>query len=131
MSDAALHERLVALETELHQPICRANRPRLDELLHDDFIEIGRSGRIFRKTDILELLPSATECLLLSAHDFKTSSLAEDVALVTYCSADVSPMGQSSRHALRSSLWQRTHNEWQMRFHQGTPMDGNFSSLLA
>ena len=123
MSDIALHEHLVALETELHQPSCQANRSRLIELLHHDFIEIGRSGRTYRKADILDLIPRAAERVLMSANDFKTSRLATDVALVTYCSADISATGQSSRHALRSSLWLRARNGWQMRFHQGTATD--------
>ena len=117
MSDVALHELLVALKTELHQPTCRANPSRLAELLHDDFMEIGRSGRTYRKADFLELPPDAAQRAFVASREFKTLNLALDVALVTYRSASVVAKGESSKHALRSSLWLRTQSAWQMRFH--------------
>jgi len=40
-----LLELLRGLEVELHHPGTRCSRARLDELLHPDFDEVGRSGR--------------------------------------------------------------------------------------
>jgi hypothetical protein len=44
---------LVDLETELHKGEVRRNLHRLAELLHPDFLEIGRSGRRYSREEIL------------------------------------------------------------------------------
>ena len=44
-------------EVALHQPGVRADVNRLEELLHESFAEIGRSGRSYSRADILEELP--------------------------------------------------------------------------
>jgi hypothetical protein len=54
-----MFESVVRLEIELHDPAVRRNIARLDELLHDDFIEIGRSGAIYDKQQVLSLLMSS------------------------------------------------------------------------
>jgi hypothetical protein len=51
--------------------------------------------------------------------EFRTSELAPGVVLATYRAtaqvADAAP-----RRSLRSSLWVRRSERWQLRFHQGT-----------
>jgi hypothetical protein len=44
LQDPVFH-RLVALERTLHRPQVRRDRQRLDQLLHEQFVEIGYSGR--------------------------------------------------------------------------------------
>ena len=111
------------LELSLHQPAMRRDPARLDELLHDSFVEIGRSGRSYTKSDILEHLPKETGQTAIWSQGFQLAEIAEGVALLTYRSASVDANGELSRHTLRSSLWQRTAGGWQLRFHQGTPSD--------
>jgi hypothetical protein len=48
-------------------------------------------------------------------------SLTEALALLTYRSAHVAGDGTLERHTLRASLWERTEQGWQLRFHQATP----------
>ena len=49
------------LETELLQPEVRKSKERLNELLADDFYEIGESGKQYNKQDILNDLPNQSE----------------------------------------------------------------------
>ena len=111
------------LEVALHQPNIWADTDRLDELLHDSFLEFGRSGRSYNKADILRELPLRKPSDTLWSQDFSVADIADGVALLTYRSADVDANGEMSRFTLRASLWQRTARGWQMRFHQGTPTD--------
>lgn len=46
------------LEVALYQPDVRSNAGRFDVLLHDALVEFGRSGRDYRKADVLRELPS-------------------------------------------------------------------------
>ena len=124
MSEAAvtgdLLEQLRDLELDLQSLAVRRDRARLGELLHEAFVEFGRSGQRYDKANILEQLPSERAPEAMWSQDFELLELAEGVALITYRSASVNEDGKLFRFSLRSSLWQRTAHGWQMRFHQGT-----------
>jgi hypothetical protein len=119
-----LLERLRSLETELHRLETRRNRTRLEQLLHADFVEFGRSGRRYSQSDVLAEF-AATQAGLEPVHawDFELTELSGTIALLTYRSAHRGPGGALYQHTLRSSLWMKTEDGWQMRFHQGTPSE--------
>ncbi|MEZ4635626.1 MAG: nuclear transport factor 2 family protein [Caldilineaceae bacterium] len=114
-----LLETLRGLEIELHQPATRADRQKLDALLHEDFEEIGRSGALYTKQDILAQLP-VEDPPTIWVQDFVVTELGPNVALLRYRSAHEGADGNCTRHTLRSSLWVNVSGCWQIRFHQGT-----------
>jgi len=124
MSEAELLDILQKLETELHQLETRRNASRLEELLHPDFEEFGRSGRAYSRQEVVEEFSDVTEYSPVVAENFKVALIGKDAALLTYTSAHAGPSGDLHRHTLRSSIWLRGAQGWQMRFHQGTPTDG-------
>jgi hypothetical protein len=120
---ATLLPLLQSLEIELHRPVARSDAARLDALLHADFIEIGRSGRRYSKADIIaRLVEEATHAIVVSDR-FELRVLSDDLALLNYRSAHACADGTLERATLRSSLWERGAEGWQMRFHQGTATD--------
>ena len=121
MKDPELLQHLVELETALHEPEVRANVARLEELLHESFLELGRSGRTYDRAEILKSLPIEKQAGTVRSQDFSLQRISDGVALLTYKSARLDERGALSRHTLRSSLWQQTPEAWKMRFHQGTP----------
>jgi len=112
--DAALAEQLRLLEERLLDPEVRHDRAAAAALLDPEFLEIGSSGRLFTREQILAFLaeeaPSAVEL-----RDFAARTLAPGVALVRWRS--VRPDGAA---CLRSSVWIRRDGGWRMIFHQGT-----------
>lgn len=120
MGSDALLQQLRELELTLQRLDVRRDRARLDALLHDGFVEFGRSGERYDKADILEHLPQETAPMVMWSQNFEVTELVDGVALLTYRSASVNEDGGLYRHSLRSSLWLRTERGWQMRFHQGT-----------
>ena len=111
------------LEVVLHQPNVRGDASRLNSLLHEEFAEFGRSGKVYSKAEVLRNLPRESPSPMVWSQDFIMVRLSDSVALLTYKSAQIAANGELSRHTLRSSIWQRMQNGWQMRFHQGTPTD--------
>ena len=109
------------LEERLLQPDIRRSVKDITELLSDDFIEFGSSGRIFNKKQSIEGLQKE-DSVRISISDFKATILSPDVVLVTYKAMKLEPNGQES-HSLRSSIWRLIENRWQIVFHQGTPAD--------
>lgn len=107
-------QELHASEMEMLDPSVRADPVRVRELLHDDFIEFGSTGRVYNKEILIEMLRSEQPSTV-SIRDFTVRQLASDTALVTYRS-----VGQAGQEARRSSVWVRQDGVWRMVFHQGT-----------
>lgn len=113
-------ELLVRLEKELHDPAVRKNPARLNQLLHDSFLEIGRSGEIHNKARILDSLEAEPTHSVWS-QDYEAQTINEGLVLLTYRTAHVGPEQELSRFSRRSSLWEKIGNDWKLRYHQGTP----------
>ncbi len=111
---------LQALEIELQQSAARSDASRLDALLHPEFREFGRSGRSYSRADMFAHLLEATSHATVVADRFELRRPAPDVGLLTYRSAHRGVDGALERHTLRTSIWQRSRNGWQLSFHQGT-----------
>lgn len=123
----ALLVELQALEVALHRTEVRADRARMDALLHPDFVEFGRSGTVWTREATLDEFgdaQAASQGPTIHAQDFELRCLADGLALLTYRSAHVEPDGRRHRWSLRASLWQRDgRGSWRLRFHQGTPTE--------
>lgn len=79
----SLFERILSLEESLLQPAVRSSPAALAELLADDFIEFGSSGKIYSQQQLVDLLPHETE-VAYSLYDFQVRELSPAVVLATY-----------------------------------------------
>ncbi len=120
LSDDVVEE-LRRLEEALLRPEVRRSREKMSALLADDFVEYGRSGRIYDKASILDTAINSFDGQL-SMHDFSAKALAPSVALVRYATV-LRQAGTNEFHSLRSSIWSRTGRGWRLVFHQGTACD--------
>jgi hypothetical protein len=112
------------LEEYLLKPEVRSSPDKLDELLADDFVEFGASGRIYDKQQVITgLLRENNRRLALS--DFTAKSLGNQVILATYRLVDAMDGLGEPTCSLRSSLWRLADGRWQVVFHQGTLLGNN------
>ena len=120
-SPAALEALLLQREGALHLREVRASAARIEELLDDDFHELGVSGTVWTRAAIIEALrEEAFSERTIS--DFRVLRMAPDVALVTYRAHRNAIAQRPAADSLRSSLWRRRQGHWRMAFHQGTPL---------
>lgn len=112
-----LRRHLYDLEEQLARPAARISRERLEELLAEEFVEYGSSGKVHDRASVIAGL-SVQSPQAWSIADFKLTRLADDVALVTYIATQA---GRGS--TLRSSLWKSSGGLWRMVFHQGTKLE--------
>lgn len=110
-----------ALELELHHPGVKCHAARLEQLLHKDFHEVGRSGSAYDRSTIIRFLGQQEIPPSVVSEHFTLVHLAADVVLLTYRSAHLQSNSSLDRHTLRSSIWVRDQGRWQLRYHQGTP----------
>jgi hypothetical protein len=116
--DLQIKEYLVSLENKLLSAAVRKSAEEIAQLLADDYLEYGSSGKVYNKKDTIEALQSEP-VIEISAHDFEVKLLTPEVALVRYIAVkkDKTIIDASS---LRSSLWKKTGENWQIVFHQGS-----------
>ena len=111
----------VAAEHRLLDPVVRNDRAAVDAMLAADFTEIGRSGRLRGRTEILDATGGFGSSAGLVVTELEARVAAPGLVLLSY----VSTLNGSS--ARRSSLWTHTAGGWQIHFHQGTALFGTLS----
>ena len=113
---------LIELERALHSPDTRKDSARLKQLLHKDFQEVGASGSSYDFQSICSLLqseqPSQEKVI---SRDFQVITLTQDAYLLLYNSCLLPPENTPHSFAKRSSVWVKNRENWQIRYHQGTP----------
>ncbi len=115
MSQLDTTRTLKALEERLLDPMIRGRPEEVGDLLEDGFMEIGSSGRVFSKGEMLEALHAVPGFDgPRSIRDFEAKALSDELILVVYRVPESATM--------RSSIWRRTEERWRMVFHQGTPL---------
>ncbi len=110
---------LLSREEALLDPRVRRDPAAVADLLTDDFVEFGSSGRAWTKDQIIELLADESFSPVY-IEDFRCDLLTEDVALVTYRAVRADAHTGSRISSLRSSIWTNRLGAWRVRFHQGT-----------
>jgi hypothetical protein len=115
---ASILQELRALEPIFHT---RAFGVTLDDFarrMAEDYWEIGASGTRYDRDFILKHLASTpsvdAEAVGWITSDHALRQLAEDTFLLTY------RLQQKERITLRSTIWRRSRQGWEILFHQGT-----------
>lgn len=92
----------------------RRDPREVDKLLHAGFVEIGRSGRLWTRDEIVAALGAEIAREMPEPDEWRFNELAPDLVLVTYRLR----LGTGcSRH---SSIWDLSSGVPEIRFHQGT-----------
>lgn len=117
MRDTDVLIELRRLEESLWREETRFDRAYMDRILAPDFVEFGRSGRVWTRKDTLATPRRRIRARLPLAR-FAIRMLGEDVALITYRSEGLEDDLEVGN---RASLWRRSDDGWKLEFHQGTP----------
>ena len=112
---------LLALELALARRDEAAIPGGYEAVLAPDFLEIGSSGRLWTRAEILEALHAEPPNPSISIEAFEIADLGPDLILASYDTLGITSDGEA-RRGRRSSIWVRQDDHWQLRFHQGTPI---------
>ncbi len=105
-------EHVIALERALLSDELRADPAAMAGLLHPDWYQVGLSGRLCARADLLAdvaPLPHPVDLQVV-----RVERIAEDALLLLWRTID------ESGSALGSSLWVRAGGDWVQRFQQAT-----------
>jgi hypothetical protein len=122
-ADESTAHLIARLEERLLQPEIRRSRTELQRLLAAEFVEFGSDGKAHDRDSIIEELALESE-VDISITNFQATALAPNVVLAKYRAVARKSTDAPGRHSLRCSIWKLRDGEWQMVFHQGTPVTG-------
>ncbi|MDD5362082.1 MAG: DUF4440 domain-containing protein [Ignavibacteria bacterium] len=103
---------ILGLEKQLLDSGKRHSEDFLREILSEEFVEIGSSGKTYNREDtIKELLNSKDFEYEIS--DFKTIELGNDIVLASY------KIKINGKLSFRNSLWKKSGDKWKIVYHRG------------
>lgn len=95
----------------------------IENQMCDEFWEVGASGNVYTKQDVLDALLARYNDLnyqdIWEAKDFELTKITADNYLLTYVLIQ-----DKTRVTRRSTLWRRVNGCWKILYHQGTVIDG-------
>jgi hypothetical protein len=91
---------------------------QVDELLDPDFREIGASGCLWTRAEMMSALAAelSEEAGVIEATEMAGVVVGPELVLLTYVS------DRGGRRVRRSSLWRWSAGSWRLLYHQGTPL---------
>ena len=121
----SIKEHIKNLEEKLLHSDIRKNSKILNELLSDDFEEIGSIGKTSSREEVINWLVTKEKNIKWSLSEFRVRELAPNLVLAIYRAHKNEHQNSSSKGSIRSSIWKLCSGKWKMIFHQGTKiLDG-------
>jgi len=123
MINKELEEKIISRETKILAAQKRRDFAAVEAALAYGFLEIGGSGQLFTKTQVLDRL-KFVHVLDYSLDRFRLVSVNPTCVVLTYI-ADVRRRYKGeeySNRTYRSSTWVERNGAWQVIFHQATPL---------
>jgi len=109
---------LQAMEEAMWRAETRFDRPYMEAVLAPGYVEVGQSGRIYTREQVLDA-PYQEIDVILPLTDFRVEAVCSHGAMVLYTAM---PKHGARGAAHRCSVWSR-EDRWRLRYHQATPVD--------
>lgn len=110
-----MRETLHALEKRFFKKEFLADREQLSSALHDDFLECGKSGRLYGKAETVESLQLIPHDRAITMYNFNCTPLCASCYIAHYITASDGAL------FYRTSIWKK-ERDWQLCFHQATQL---------
>jgi hypothetical protein len=124
VTDAEVLAALMAREPIFHRPEFGTTSEDYARMMAPDYWEVGASGRVYRKTWVLEELErraaSGEADQELEASGFACRRLGADCWLLTY-----ELLQNGVRRTRRATVWEWAGGVWRIVYHQGTIVQEN------
>lgn len=123
-SRSKILEELKSREPIFHHPEkFGKTKQDIENQMCDEFWEVGASGNVYTKQDVLDTLLVRYNDLnyqdIWETKDFKLTKITADNYLLTYVLIQ-----DKTRVTRRSTLWRRVNGSWKILYHQGTVIAG-------
>lgn len=115
------------LELKLLHTDLRTNPVVVDELLDEDFEEIGNTGKVTNRAQVIQWLLNKDSAQRWHLADFRIKKVSNDTVIAIYRARKQTQVDDARNDdtasllgSIRSSVWQRRGEHWKIVFHQAT-----------
>lgn len=115
-----LVKKIQGLEERLLHEDMRENPLLLDELLAETLVEIGYSGDMSSREEVIDWLLNKPKNDRWSLSNFCVNLLSPDIVLAVYQAQKIDNSERASAVSTRSSIWKRHGLQWKLIFHQAS-----------
>ncbi|MEI6091628.1 MAG: DUF4440 domain-containing protein [bacterium] len=116
---------ILELEKKLMDNDVRTNADKLKQILENDFIEFGSTGKVYKYAEGDVFDSKANKDITYEILNYSFRQLAPDVVLMIYKVKKTDLRNNKEELTLRSSIWRKKHEDLKMVFHQGTRTKNN------
>lgn len=120
MSSQRLEQEIQSNEERLLHSDHQSDSTIVNELLTPDFEEISASGQVIGRDAVIAWLRAKDNDQRWQFSNFQLQVLSHDLVLAKYHAQQMKPEKSASLGSLRSSIWRKHNDTWQMVFHQAT-----------
>lgn len=110
-----MYKKLLSLEKDFFKLSYMSDKKWLSDIIHDDFIECGKSGDLFDKKDVIRSLLDCKTDRNITIYNFKCQELSKNCWIVNYITKNDNIL------YYRTSIWIK-ENHIQLRFHQASKL---------
>ena len=113
-----MNEKILNLEKSLFKYEYMSNIEYLDSIIDDTYEEIGKSGSIYNKKDVIQELNNLKEDRNIEIYNFKCNKISNNIYLVHYITKS------NDKNIYRTSIW-REEESLKILFHQASEYKEN------
>jgi hypothetical protein len=120
-------DELIKMEKIFCQPVVTLDRLDIENLFHEQFLEIGASGQQYSRKHSIDVLLDRKKnpCAdIWESKDFHYLDIERNSYLLTY-----TLIQNNERVTRRATLWQNCDDRWQAIYHQGTIVQNSKTDL--
>ena len=86
----------------------------LNELIDNNYKEIGKSGKLFNKDDVIEYLSNLKSNRNITIYNYTCRKIDTNTYLVNYITKS------NQDNIFRTSIWKQENNQFKIIFHQAS-----------
>ncbi len=106
--------RVLELEKSLFKHEYMSDVMYLNEIIDDNFMEVGKSGKKYNKKDVIDDLSIVKEDRKIVIYNFTCEKISEDIYLIHYITKS------NEGNMFRTSIWRKEYDRVKIIFHQAS-----------
>ena len=107
-------DKILELENSLFKLEYMSNKEYLDNIIDDNYKELGKSGILFNKEDVVNYLLEQQRDRDIEISNFSGEELTRDLWIVHYITYS------DDNKIYRTSIWKKEDNNFKILFHQAS-----------
>ena len=90
------------------------NLQYLDNILDDDYLEIGKSGTLIKKRDVIKELSGLKQNRKIDMYNYECNKIDDKTYIIHYITK------YKDKLFFRTSIWQKNNKNYKIIFHQAS-----------